>query len=68
MLATIRAGGWRVAVHNDYRLNGEDWTFWLFTSATTGRFVKGEGRTDEEALEQVYRKTFESQKISEATK
>ncbi len=47
----IRAAGWFVAVHNDYRLNGELWTFWLFTK--DGRAVKGEGRTDAEALDQV---------------
>lgn len=47
----IRALGWSVAVHNDYRLNGEPHTFWLFTK--DGRAVKGEGRTDAEALAQV---------------
>lgn len=47
----IRALGWVVAVHNDYRLNGEAHTFWLFTK--DGRAVKGEGRTDAEALVQV---------------
>jgi hypothetical protein len=47
----IRAAGWAVAVHNDYRLNGQAHTFWLFTKA--GRAVKGEGKTDAEALEQV---------------
>jgi len=47
----IRALGWAVAVHNDYRLNGEAHTFWLFTK--DGRAVKGEGRTDAEALAQV---------------
>lgn len=41
-----------VAVHNDYRLNGELMTFWLFTTPD-GRAVKGEGRTDAEALDQV---------------
>ena len=44
----IRAAGWAVAVHNDYRLAGENHTFWLFTR--DGRAIKGEGRTDEEAL------------------
>lgn len=47
----IRAMGWSVAVHNDYRLNGEPHTFWLFTK--DGIAVKGEGRTDAEALTQV---------------
>src|SRR5690606_37528993 len=44
----LRALGWAVAVHNDYRLNGSPHTFWLFTK--DGRAVKGEGRTDAEAL------------------
>ena len=48
----IRAAGWSVAVHNDYRQNGLDYTFWLFTNRS-GRFVKGEGRTDTEALDTV---------------
>lgn len=48
LLARMRAAGWCVAVHNDYRLHGESFTFWGFTR--DGRFVKGEGRTDEEAL------------------
>lgn len=47
----IRALGWTVAVHNDYRQNGESHTFWLFTK--DGRAIKGEGRTDTEALDQV---------------
>ena len=45
----IRAEGWMVAVHNDYRLRGESYTFWLFTKGD--RAVKGEGRTDAEALD-----------------
>lgn len=49
----IRAHGWMVAVHNDYRQNGETYTFWLFTKGD--RAVKGEGRTDEEALNSVRR-------------
>lgn len=44
----IRAAGWMVAVHNDYRLHGENHTFWLFTKGD--RCVKGEGRTDADAL------------------
>lgn len=47
----IRATGWVVAVHNDYRLNGEFHTFWLFTKGD--RAVKGEGRSDAEALNAV---------------
>lgn len=47
----IRAAGWMVAVHNDYRLVNVVHTFWLFTK--DGRCVKGEGKTDAEALNQV---------------
>ena len=47
----IRALGWAVAVHNDYRLGGIPHTFWLFTKGEIA--VKGEGRTDAEALDQV---------------
>lgn len=50
--AEMRERGWAVAVHNDYRLNGVAHTFWLWTHAESGRFVKGEGHTDAEALEQ----------------
>lgn len=48
----LRRAGLTVAVHNDYRLNGEPHTFWLFTDAS-GMSFKGEGRTDAEALNQV---------------
>jgi hypothetical protein len=47
----IRTKGWMVAVHNDYRQNGENHTFWLFTRGD--RCAKGEGKTDAEALNQV---------------
>ena len=47
----IRALGWTVAVHNDYSQKGEFYTFWLFTKG--GRAVKGEGRSDAEALQEV---------------
>lgn len=49
----LRAQGWTVAVHNDYRLDGEAHTFWLLTHEESGSFVKGEGRTDAEALNRV---------------
>jgi hypothetical protein len=49
-LAHLRAAGWSVAVHSDYRQNGEHFTFWLFTHENR-RWIKGEGRTDEEALQ-----------------
>ncbi len=48
----IRDKGWTVAGHNDYRLHGATYTFWLFTHPD-GRWVKGEGKTDAEALNQV---------------
>lgn len=50
----IRAEGWMVAVHNDYRLNGELYTFWLFTKGE--KAIKGEGKTDAEALDQIRQK------------
>ena len=48
-LTTLRAAGWMVAVHNDYRLAGRRMTFWLLTHAD-GRWIKGEAGTDAEAL------------------
>ena len=53
MLHELRSHGWTVAVHNDYRLNGEAFTFWLFTNEQLGVFFKGEGRTDDDAVENV---------------
>jgi hypothetical protein len=50
-LDALRAAGWMVAVHNDYRLHGEPHTFWLLTHPD-GRWIKGEGRTDAEAITQ----------------
>lgn len=44
----IRSQGWSVAVHNDYRQGGLFYTFWLFTK--DGQCIRGEGRTDAEAL------------------
>lgn len=49
MLKEIRARGWMVACHNDYKWHGTLMTFWLFTHPN-GQWVKGEGVTDEEAL------------------
>ena len=48
----LRAKGLTVAVHNDYRLNGERCTFWLFVDGA-GMSYKGEGQTDAVALNQV---------------
>ncbi len=44
----LRDDGWQVAVHNDYRISGERFTFWGLTKGS--RWVKGEGRTDAEAI------------------
>lgn len=60
----IRAAGWAVAIHNDYRLNGRRHTFWLFTMQDSppkltygdGWYVKGEGFTDAQALNEIRRK------------
>ena len=50
-LTRLRALGWSVAVHNDYKSNGLPMTFWLFTHPN-GLWVKGEAASDEEALEE----------------
>jgi len=50
-LKALRDDGWSVAVHNDYRLDGVAYTFWLMTKGE--RALKGEGRTDAEALAQI---------------
>jgi hypothetical protein len=47
----IRAAGWTVAAHSDYRLNEEPHTCWLFTKGS--RNVRGEAKTDAEALDKV---------------
>lgn len=49
-LSALRRAGWMVAIHNDYTMNGEFYTFWLLTHPD-GRYVRGEGRTDALALE-----------------
>lgn len=50
-LYSLRNAGWRVAVHNEYRLKGKDYTFWLLTKGDL--CAKGEGRDDDEALKNV---------------
>lgn len=52
ILQQLRDAGWRVAIHNDYRLNGEEMTFWLMTREC-GLYLKGEGRTDVDALAEI---------------
>lgn len=54
LIDELRALGLTVAVHNDYRLNGEAHTFWLLTGHD-GMSYKGEGKTDAEALTHVAR-------------
>ena len=49
----LRAKGWRVAAHNDYRLGGDFRTFWLMTHNDSGRFLRGEGSTDAIALDSI---------------
>lgn len=51
LLELLRREGWNVAVHNDYRLNNERKTFWLFTRGH--QCFRGEGATDLEAIHQV---------------
>lgn len=53
MRETLRGLGYSVAVHNDYRQNGGNYTFWLLTHPD-GHYVKGEGATDETALQECY--------------
>ena len=54
LLNGLRSAGWSVAAHNDYRLNGKSYTFWLFTH-DNGRYFKGEGETDVEAVMAIVR-------------
>lgn len=51
-LNELRANGWSVAVHNDYRLNGQQMTFWLMTHEC-GLYLKGEGSSDADAIGQI---------------
>jgi hypothetical protein len=48
-LDSIRKKGWVVAIHNDYKVNGMPYTFWLFTK-DPNLAVKGEGINDNVAL------------------
>lgn len=49
VLKELRSAGWSVAIHNDYMIVSEAFTFWLLTHPN-GRWVKGEGRNDLSAL------------------
>ena len=48
----LRSAGLLVAVHNDYLMHGNQYTFWLFVDRS-GMSYKGEGLTDADALNQV---------------
>ena len=62
ILDELRARGWTVAIHNDYRIGHDPRTFWLLTHPN-GRWVKGEAETDEKAIrhcrDQIERYSFE---------
>ena len=60
----LRSLGWMVAVHNDYKQNGEFHTFWLLTYPD-GKYLKGEGKTDEEALKQIVEELRQSKQDGE---
>lgn len=47
----LRAAGWMVAVHNDFRLAGTPHTYWAFTRGKD--CITGEGETDADALNKV---------------
>jgi DNA-binding transcriptional regulator YiaG len=51
----IRDQGWTVAMHGDSQVKGKFRTCWLFTNED-GRYLKGEGQTDAEALNLVRQK------------
>lgn len=55
----MRNRGWSVAVHNDYKIQDKWFTFWLFTHPD-GRYVKGEGVTDEEAIREALKSSISS--------
>lgn len=57
ILNRLRSGRWTVAVHNDYIQDGAPMTFWLLTHPN-GVFVRGEGSTDIEALEECQQAVF----------
>lgn len=65
ILMLLRQFGWSVAVHNDYRQDGEKRTFWLMVKDEVA--FKGEGTTDEEALQQVIDRVFKGDTIRALT-
>ena len=48
-LVKLRDMGWSVSAHNDYRLEGEHYTFYRFDKGHLS--AKGEGKSDYEALQ-----------------
>lgn len=60
LLESIRSYGYAVGIHNDYRLNGQKFTYWQFTHPD-GTYLKGEGPTDKEALNEVMEKIYQEQ-------
>ena len=62
----LRALGWSIAVHNDYRQNGESYTFWLLTKGD--RCVKGEGSTAADALNQIRKALLVAAEAEEGAK
>ncbi len=65
VLAEMREQGWSVAVHNDYRQDGQSMTFWLLTHPRAGN-ARGEGRSDAEALEQAHARAEEALERADA--
>lgn len=73
MLSTMRGRGWCVAVHNDYKLNGELYTFWMFSligavetnnelTKAARVFVQAEATTDIVAVQQCMRDAADYQR------
>lgn len=58
-LEILRSQGWAVAVHNDYKQGGKAHTFWLFTHPE-GIWIKGEGESDEQALNGLPARAYET--------
>jgi len=54
LLEVLRRADWTVALHTDMRDNGGLRTSWTFAHPR-GRWIRGEGRTDRDAVAQVLR-------------
>lgn len=52
-LEYLRERGWTVAIHNDYQLGPQRFSFWLFTHKKSGRFLKEEDKMDAKALDRI---------------